>query len=158
MRRLTSTVIAILLTLTVLSPVAAAGPTVQNVSFTAGPYVFAECDGYDVMEQIDVEMRIVSYVDSSGSWVRDVTHGSSTGGEWRSDTGDQIATYSDAGGTFTAAADGTFTWTGIHNRWTTTSGLVIKDRGRVVVAEVAPGDFERIFEAGQIPEPDPCSW
>ena len=103
MRRLTSTVIAILLTLTVLSPVAAAGPTVQNVSFTAGPYVFAACDGYDVMEQIDVEMRIVSYFDSSGSWVRDVTHGSSTGVEWRSDTGDQIATYSDAGGTFTAA-------------------------------------------------------
>jgi thioredoxin reductase len=158
MRRIAATVAGSFLMLTVAAPVMASPPSGETVTFTTDPYVIAECDGYDVVEQDDVSMRIRDFVDRTGAVVREVTHATDTGVIWRSDTGVQVATYADAGGTFTSRADGTFTWTGVHNRWTLTDGTVIKDRGRVVVAQVAPGDFERIFEAGKIPEIDPCTW
>jgi hypothetical protein len=158
MRRLASWFGGIVLVATMAAPAAAAAPTIEDVAFTSDPYVLAECDGYDVIEQDQIQFRVMTFIDGDGNWKRTVTHGSDTGLAWRSDTGEEIATYRDAGGTFTASADGLFTFTGIHNLWITSSGAVVKDRGRVVVAEVAPGDFERIFEAGKIPDAEPCSW
>jgi hypothetical protein len=158
MRRMTSLGLAGAMVLIVAAPAAAAKPARDVLQFTTDPYVIAECDGYDVMEQVDVNIREMDFFDKSGNFVRHVSHAASTGVEWRSDTGALLATYQDAGGTFTATANNVFTWTGIHNQWTRTDGTVIRDVGRVVVAEVAPGDFERIFEAGSIPEPDFCTW
>jgi hypothetical protein len=147
------------LALAAASPAAANSPEFHTVTFTTDPYVLAECDGYDVMEQLDVSMRIQVFFDRNGEVLREVTHATDSGIDWRSDTNEQLATYSDAGGTFTAAVNNVFTWTGIHNLWTLTNGEVIRGVGRVVVAEVAPGDFQRIFEAGSIPDDvDPCSW
>jgi len=151
-------VAACLLIFALAGPVSAAQPDHQRFSFTTDPYVLAECEGYDVVEQDEVELAIVTYFDRSGDVVRDVFHSATTGIAWRTDTGAQLATYRDNGGTFTATSIGTFTFTGVHNEWTLGDGTVIRDVGRVVVAEVAPGDFERIFDAGQFPEVDPCTW
>jgi hypothetical protein len=158
MRQMITLGLAGAMVLIVAAPAAAAQPAMDLLSFTTDPYVIAECDGYDVMEQVDVTILEMDFFNSSGDFVRHVAHAASTGTEWRTDTGAVLATYQDAGGTFTATADNVFTWTGIHNQWTLTDGTVIRDVGRVVVAEVAPGEFERIFEAGSIPEPDPCTW
>lgn len=158
MHRILTLAAASLLTLALAGPTLATQPGSETVTFTSDPYVLGECDGYDVLEQDQVSMRVRTFVDRSGDVVREVTHATDVGDVWRSDTGARLATYSDAGGTFTVRANGTFTWTGVHNRWTLVDGTVIKDRGRVVVAEVAPGEFERVFEAGKIPEIDPCAW
>ena len=158
MRRMATGLAITLITLAAAGPVAAVAPETELVSFTSDPFVIAECDGYDVLEQDDISIRILAYFDRDGEFVREVLHATNSGVVWRSDTHELLATYSDAGGTFTATAENTFTWTGVHNEWTLTDGTVIRDVGRVVVAEVAPGEFERTFEAGKIPEPDPCSW
>jgi hypothetical protein len=150
--------VAAILALAAACPAAASSPEFDTVTFTTDPYVLAECDGYDVMEQLDVSIRVQVFTDRNGQFLREVDHATDSGIDWRSDTNEQIATYSDAGGTFTAAVNSVFTWTGIHNQWTLTDGTVVRGVGRVVVAEVAPGDFQRIFEAGSIPDPDPCSW
>jgi hypothetical protein len=158
MRRVLAGGAAILLLALGAAPVMAAVPERGIDSFVTDPYVIAECDGFDVMEQTTVSVRWVSYFDQDGNWVRDVSHATDTAVDWRTDSGEQVATYSDAGGTFTAKVDGTFIFTGIHNAWTLRSGELVRDVGRVVVAEVAPGEFDRIFEAGQLPETDPCTW
>jgi len=158
MRRIGSIGAAGLLLLAMAGPASAAAPEVFAESFVTDPYVWLECDGFDIMEQTTVSFRIYSYFDRQGNWLRDVGHYTDTAVEWRSDTGEQVATLSDAGGTFTATADSTFTWTGVHSEYTTRSGVVYRFVGRVVVAEVEPGEFERIFEGGQFAEIDPCSW
>jgi hypothetical protein len=158
MRRVATGLAIALITLAAAGPVGAASPETELLTFTTDPYLIAECDGYDVLEQDDVSIRILAFFDRNGDFVREVFHSTTSGVVWRSDTGELVATYSDAGGTFTATAQNSFTWTGVHNEWTLTDGTVIRDVGRVVVAEVAPGEFERTFEAGRIPEPDPCSW
>ena len=157
MRRVMGLAGAAVIALAVAAPAAASAPEREVFAFTTEPYVFAECEGYDVIEQLDVYSSVVRYFDG-GEVVREVTHSSTTGRDWRSDTGEQLATFSDAGGTFTASADGTFTWTGKHSAWTLADGTVIKFVGRVVVEEVEPGVFERTFGAGSYDELDPCSW
>jgi hypothetical protein len=156
-RRLGSIIEAGALVLAVAGPVAATAPERFVEQFTTDPYVLAECDGYDLIGQDVVDNEIHAYFDKDGNWLRDVFHAATTGTVWRSDTGEQIATYSDAGGTFTATSENTFTWTGIHGSWTLSDGTQIKFVGRVVVAETENG-FERIFTAGQQPDVDPCSW
>jgi len=158
MKWITGTAAAVALLAIAASSAAAAQPQREILEFTTDPYVIAECDGYDVVESVDVHAAIDSYVDRNGNWVRTVNHSSTTGVDWRSDTGEQIATYSDIGGTFTATADNTFTFTGIHAAYRTTSGATSRFVGRVVVAEIAPGDFELIFRAGHYDDIDPCSW
>jgi hypothetical protein len=158
MRRTIAAGAAVVLLAFAAAPVAAMAPEQGFDSFVTDPYVIAECDGYDVMEQMTIYVRYVVYLDRDGDFVREVAHATNSAVEWRSDTDEQLATYRDAGGTFSATAGATFTWTGIHNEWTLASGEVIRDVGRVVVAEVAPGEFERVFEAGQLPETDPCTW
>lgn len=102
---------------------------------------------------------LVGYYDNAGEFIREVNHSSTTGTYWRTDTGEQIATYTDVGGIFTATADTTFTFTGIHSEWTLSDGTAIRFVGRVVIAEVEPGVFERIFDAGKTShEFDPCTW
>jgi hypothetical protein len=155
--RLGSAIAAGVLALAVAGPALAAAPERSVDQFTTDPYVFAECDGYDVIEQDVVDTEIYSYFDSEGNWLRDVFHAATSGVVWRSDTGAQIATYSDAGGTFTATSENVFTWTGNHSGWTLNDGTHIKFVGRVVVAETENG-FERIFAAGQQPDFDPCDW
>jgi hypothetical protein len=142
-----------------LAGVASAAPPHQEWNqFTTDPYTIAECDGYDLIEQDVVNVHVASFVNSDGEETRFVNHSTSTGFIWRSDSLQVVATYQDAGGTFTAGPGNVFTWTGVHNDWRLADGTRIRDVGRVVVAEVAPGEFQRVFEAGRIPEPDPCTW
>lgn len=158
MRLLMGLAAAGVLVLAMAAPTAASAPGREVVQFTTDPYTLAECDGYDVIEQLDVRAVIDRYVDRDGNVIREVTHSSTAGIDWRSDTGEQLATFSDTGGTFTATSDETFTWTGIHSAWTLTDGTVVKFVGRIVVAEVEPGVFERTFSAGSYDELDPCGW
>ena len=158
MQRLLGIASGVLATIAIVGPVAATAPQRQVFNFETDPYVLAECDGYDVVEQLTVYSVVDSYFDANGGWVRDVVHSTTTGTDWRSDTGLQIASFSDAGGTFTARSNNTFTWTGNHSTWTTTDGRVFRNVGRVVVAEVAPGEFERIFAAGNLRDIDPCDF
>ncbi len=140
------------------APVAAAASHERWIdTFTTDPYVLAECEGYDVIEQDDAYFVIDSYFDRDGNWLRDVFHASTTGTVWRSDTEAQLATYGDAGGTFTTTSRDRFTWTGIHGVWTLTDGSTVTFVGRVVV-EVIDGSFERTFGAGSYDDLDPCSW
>ena len=140
------------------TPAAAQAPDHWMNAFTTDPYVIAECSGYDVLEQDVVSTRGVDFFDRNGEFTRSVSHSASTGVVWRSDTGAQLATYRDRGGIFVQTADNVFTFTGIHNWWTLTDGTVIRDLGRLVVAEVAPGEFEVVFDAGQHDDRDPCLW
>jgi len=156
-RRLGPIIGAGILLLAMAGPAAATAPERTIEEFTTDPYLFAECDGYDVIEQDDVQIRIQSYFDANGDWLQDVFHSASTGSVWRSDTGAQIATYFDAGGTFTASAANVFTWTGVHAAWKLSDGTRVVLVGRVVVAETENG-FERVFVAGQQPDFDPCDW
>jgi hypothetical protein len=158
MRRLLTPAMGLVMALAIVSPVAAQAPDHWLDDFTTDPYVIAECDGYDVMEQIDVHIDWFAFFDQNGEFVRQVGHAASTGVDWRSDTNAQVATYSDQGGIFVATADNVFTWTGIHNAWTLNDGTVLRDLGRRVVAEVAPDDFEIVFDAGTHDEIDPCTW
>jgi hypothetical protein len=158
MRRVMGVVGAGVIALAFAGPVAAGAPERDAFTFTTDPYVFAECDGYDVIEQLDVRVSVDRYLNADGDVIREVDHSRTTGSDWRSDSGVQLATFSDIGGTFTATASGTFTWTGNHSTWTLADGTMIKLVGRVVVQELAPGDFERTFSAGSFDELDPCSW
>jgi hypothetical protein len=158
MRRVMGLAGAALIALAVAAPVAASAPEREVISFTTEPYIFAECDGYEVIEQLNIHSVIDRYFNAAGEVTRQVNHSSTTGVDWRSDTGDQLATFSDAGGTFTATADNTFTWTGNHGAWTLTDGTTVKLVGRVVVEEVEPGVFERTFGAGSFDDVDPCTW
>jgi hypothetical protein len=150
--------IGLLMTVAAVSPVAAGAPARSVDVFTTDPYVIAECDGYDVMEQIDVHAVQFDFFDLNGDFTRHVTHSASTGIDWRSDTNEQVATYKDQGGIFVATSDNVFTFTGIHNAWTLNDGTVVRDLGRIVFAEIAPGDFEVVFDAGRHDDRDPCSW
>lgn len=158
MRRVMGFVGAGVIALAVAAPVAASAPERDAFTFTTDAYVIADCDGYDVMEQLTGRVVVVDFVGPGGDVIREVVHSSTTGLDWRSDTGAQLATFSDVGGTFTAAANGTFTWTGIHSQWKLADGTVVKFVGRVVVAEVEPGVFERVFGAGSYSDFDPCTW
>jgi hypothetical protein len=158
MRRLLTPALGLLIALAFVSPAAARAPDRWLDEFTTDPYVIAECDGYDVMEQIDVHIDQFDFFDQTGGFVRHVSHAASTGVDWRSDTNEQLATYSDQGGIFIATADNVFTFTGIANAWTLNDGTVLRDLGRRVIAEVAPDDFEIVFDAGRHDEIDPCTW
>jgi hypothetical protein len=158
MRRFAALAAGTLIAMVMAGPALATAPSTDHQRFTTDAYVVAECDGYDVLEQDHVDITIQTYFDRNGDVSRMIFHSSDTGIVWRSDTDEQLATYADAGGTFTQTSDGRFIWTGVHNAWTLTDGTTIRDAGRVVVAEVSPGQFERVFAAGHLPEPDPCSW
>ena len=159
MRRMATGLAIAVFALRAAGPVGAAAPERESVYFTVGPSVFAECDGYDVLEILEVSAKLAGYFDNSGEFVREINHSSTTGTYTRSDTGEQLATFTDVGGTFTATPNPTFTFTGIHSEWTLSDGTAIRFVGRVVVAEVEPGVFERIFEAGKTShEFDPCTW
>lgn len=158
MRRLHIPAIGLAIGLAVVSPVLAGAPVRWLDRFTTDPYVIAECDGYDVLEQDVVRADQVDFFDRTGNFTRHVSHSASTGVVWRSDTNVQLATYKDQGGIFTATSDNVFTFTGIHNAWTLNDGSVIRDVGRIVFAEVAPGDFEVVFDAGRHDDRDPCTW
>ena len=158
MRRLHIPAIGLAISLVAVSPVLAKAPDRWVDQFTTDPYVIAECDGYDVLEQDVVNTDQVDFFDHTGDFVRHVSHSASTGVVWRSDTNEQLATYRDQGGIFIATSDNTFTFTGIHNAWTLNDGSVIRDLGRTVFAEVAPGDFEVVFDAGRHDDRDPCTW
>jgi hypothetical protein len=158
MRRLLTPVMGLAMALAVVSPAAASAPARWLDEFTTDPYVIAECDGYNVMEQVDVHIAQFDFFDQNGDLARHVSHAASTGVDWRSDTLEQVATYSDQGGIFIATSDNVFTFTGIHNAWTLNDGTTLRDLGRLVVAEVAPGDFEVVFDAGRHDERDPCTW
>jgi hypothetical protein len=58
----------------------------------------------------------------------------------------------------TTTADNRFIFTGIHFEWTLNDGTVVRGSGRVVVQEVAPGQFEVTHASGQFDDFDPCSW
>ena len=158
MRRLVTMAIGLFMTVAAISPVAAGAPARSVDVFTTDPYVIAECDGYDVLEQVDVHIDQFDFFDLNGDFVRHVSHSASTGVDWRSDTNEQVATYKDQGGIFIATSDNVFTFTGIHNAWTLNDGTVIRDLGRIVFAEVAPGDFEVVFDAGRHDDREPCDW
>ena len=158
MRRLLTAGVGLVMSLTAVSPVVAGAPSRSLDEFTTDPYIIAECAGYDVLEQIDVHTDQVDFFDRSGDFVRHVSHSASSGVDWRSDTGEQVATYNDQGGIFIATSANTFTFTGIHNAWTLNDGTVIRDLGRIVFAEIAPGEFDVVFDAGRHDDRDPCLW
>jgi hypothetical protein len=158
MRRLLTPAMGLVMTLAIVSPVAAQAPDRWLDVLTTDPYVIAECDGYDVMEQIDVHTEQFDFFDQNADFVRHVSHSASTGVDWRSDTNEQVATYNDQGGIFIATSDNVFTFTGIHNAWTLNDGTVLRDLGRIVFEEVVPGEFEVVFDAGRHDERDPCTW
>ncbi|HJW22755.1 MAG TPA: hypothetical protein VJ506_10025 [Candidatus Limnocylindrales bacterium] len=157
-RRLTGSAAGALLALALATPTMAASPSRDQQAFVTDPYVLAECDGYDVLEQDTVSIAVDTFYDSAGNVLRTVLHANDHGIVWRSDSGAQLATYTDAGGTFTMTADGKFVFTGVLNTWTLTDGTTFRDVGRIVVAEVAPGEFEPIQVAGTFENADPCDW
>ena len=60
MRRLVPMAIGLFMTVAAASPVAAGAPARSVDVFTTDPYVIAECDGYDVLEQLDVHAETAS--------------------------------------------------------------------------------------------------
>ena len=67
MRRVMGLAGAALIALAVAAPVAASAPEREVISFTTEPYIFAECDGYEVIEQLNIHSVIDRYFNAAGA-------------------------------------------------------------------------------------------